>query len=172
MTEYLISIGHRDIAMITAMCEDSSVGTQRLLGYQDALNRHQLVYREELIGRLDDQLTEYSMQNGYTITQRLLDSGVKFTAIYAIADAMAIGACRAIREAGYRIPEDISVVGYDGITMGDYMYPRLTTLRQPVEEMALATIKQLFDLLSGKKEHQHLVFEGELLIKESSCPVK
>ncbi|MDO4514239.1 MAG: LacI family DNA-binding transcriptional regulator [Lachnospiraceae bacterium] len=171
MTEYLISLGHRDIAIIAAKCEDLSVGSLRLQGYQDALRKHDMPYREELIGHLEDTLPEYSMINGYQVTKKLIASGVHFTALYAIADVLAIGACRALREAGYRIPEDVSVAGYDGIELGEYFYPRLTTIRQPVEDMAMATIDQLFDILEGEKEHKHLTLEGSLEIKESTSAV-
>ena len=128
-------------------------------------------YREDLIGHLEDTLPEYSMINGYQVTKKLIASGVHFTALYAIEDVLAIGACRALREAGYRIPEDVSVAGYDGIELGEYFYPRLTTIRQPVEDMAMATIDQLFDILEGEKEHKHLTLEGSLEIKESTSAV-
>ena len=76
-----------------------------------------------------------------------------------------------LAHAGYRIPEDVSVAGYDGIELGEYFYPRLTTIRQPVEDMAMATIDQLFDILEGEKEHKHLTLEGSLEIKESTSAV-
>ena len=76
------------------------------------------------------------MENGYRMTKELLQSGEPFTAVYAIADTLAIGACRALHEAGKRIPEDVSVAGFDGIPLGEYYIPKLSTMRQPVEAMA------------------------------------
>ena len=69
------------------------------------------------------------------------------------------------------MPEQVSVIGYDGIDMGDYFNPRLTTLKQPTKEMALATVNLLFDILNKKKSHQHLMFPGELIIRESTKAV-
>ena len=110
----------------------------------------------------------YSMENGYEATKELLATGEEFTALYAIADTLAIGACRAIYEAGRKVPEDYSVVGFDGIDLGKYFCPSLSTLKQPVEQMARATVLLLLDILSGKKSHQHTVFEGEIVIREST----
>ena len=112
------------------------------------------------------------MENGYVTTKKLLESGEDFTAVYAVADALAIGAFRALHEAGLRVPEDISLAGYDGIDMANYIVPSLTTMRQPVEEMAKATTRLLFDIISGKTEHQHVTYKAELMIKESTQALK
>ncbi len=74
---------------------------------------------------------------------------------------------RELFEAGIRIPEDVSVLGFDGIELGDYVQPKLTTLRQPVEQLALATIDLLLKLIEGNCENQTLMFEGNLVEKES-----
>ena len=108
------------------------------------------------------------MENGYITTKRLIESGEKFSAVYAVSDTLAIGACRALYEAGYHIPDDVSVAGYDGIDIGNYITPRLTTMRQPVEDMARATVKLLFAIISGQKEHQHMVYEATLMEREST----
>ena len=81
---------------------------------------------------------------------------------------MAIGASKAILESGKRIPEDYSVVGFDGLDMTYYYNPSITTIRQPVEEMARETTKILFDLINKKAKNQHKVFEAELIIREST----
>ena len=86
-----------------------------------------------------------------------------------MSDSLAIGACRALIDAGYKIPEDVSVAGYDGIEWGDYYVPRLTTLKQPVEEMAIQTIQLLFNIIAGKSKHMHIDFEGEIQVKESTA---
>lgn len=74
----------------------------------------------KLILKIMDDVDPYSMENGYRMTKELLQSGEPFTAVYAIADTLAIGACRALHEAGKRIPEDVSVAGFDGIPLGEY----------------------------------------------------
>lgn len=170
IVDYLIQMGHKDIAIITAKSEDRSVGKLRLDGYKDALNKRGIKLQEKLICTLHEgeQYEQFSMENGYVVTKELLARGTKFTALFAISDVLAIGACRALREAGISVPEQVSVVGYDGIALGDYFNPRLTTLKQPTEEMAKATVSLLFGILSGRKRHQHLVFPGEMVIREST----
>ena len=88
--------------------------------------------------------------------------------VFAISDILAIGAVRAIVDSGLKVPEDISVVGYDGIEMGKYVVPSMSSLYQPVKEIAKDSSKLLFDLMSGKKENQHKVYEGELIVREST----
>ena len=173
VVNFLFDIGHKDIAIITAKSEDRSVGKLRLDGYREAYMQHGRKVEENLICALHEgeQYEQFSMENGYVVTKELLARGTKFTAIFAISDVLAIGACRALREAGIRVPQDVSVIGYDGIALGDYYNPRLTTLKQPTKDMALATANLLFDVMTGKKAHQHLVFPGELIIRESTKAV-
>jgi len=168
--DYLLDNGHKRIAIITAQSEDLSVGRLRLNGYKNALEDRGIEVEEDLVCSLrsGEEYEQFSMENGYVVTKELLARKTEFTAIFAISDALAIGACRALREAGLRIPEDVSVAGYDGITLGDYFYPRLTTIKQPTRTMARETVSLLFGIISGKKKHQHLLFPGELVIREST----
>ncbi len=168
MVDYLISLGHEKIAIIAAEAYGECIGNLRLEGYFDALEKHGIAKNERLIFETDDTLDRFSMENGYITAKRLIESGEKFSAVYAVSDTLAIGACRALREAGLAIPEDVSVAGYDGIDMGNYVTPRLTTMRQPVEEMARATIKLLFDIIMGLEGHRHMVYEAELVKREST----
>lgn len=115
------------------------------------------------------EIKSYSMESGYVLTRELLDSGKEFTAIFALSDTMAVGACRAIVEAGKRVPEDYSVAGFDGIELCSYYNPTLTTIRQPIQHIAEASVKLLFDILAGRSGHQHKVFAGELLEQESTA---
>ncbi|MBQ7840268.1 MAG: LacI family DNA-binding transcriptional regulator [Lachnospiraceae bacterium] len=167
MTEYLICQGKRRIAILTATEEDGSIGSMRLQGYRNALAAYGIEERPALIRYMHSGRAEYSMENGYSLTQELINLNEEFDAIFAISDVMAIGACRALHDSGIRVPEDISVAGFDGLTMGDYFIPAITTMRQPAVEMAHATMEQLFAVIGGKKEHQHIVFEAQLLEKES-----
>lgn len=166
-TEYLIQKGHRDIAIISAEEKDSSVGRLRMEGYLKAMQKYGIETNPGLICRVSDEMEHYSMEGGYDTTKKLLLSGEKFSAIYATSDIMAVGVYRALFEAGIRIPEDVSVLGFDGIELGDYIQPKLTTLEQPVEKLAIATIELLQNLMDGKCENQTLMFEGNLIEKES-----
>ena len=170
MAEYLLGLGHKQIALITENAEGESVGKLRLLGYQDALKEQGIAVNPKLILKITDDVDPYSMENGYRMTKELLQSGEPFTAVYAIADTLAIGACRALHEAGKRIPEDVSVAGFDGIPLGEYYIPKLSTMRQPVEAMADKTVRLLLQILEEGGSHEHLIFPAELVIRESTAP--
>lgn len=167
MTEYLIGKGHRKIAVLAASQSDVSVGKLRLDGYCRALQENGIPYDEGLVCLMREDEDGYTMESGYNRTKELLNSGKEFTALYAFADVMAIGAARALYEAGKNIPEDYALAGFDGLKMSGYFIPALTTIRQPAEKIARETINLLFKVMSGEKEHQHLILEAELLERES-----
>ena len=169
MTDFLIRQGHEKIAILAAQPNDASIGRMRLNGYRKALKDHGIKPDEELIRHMRPEIKSYSMESGYVLTRELLDSGKEFTAIFALSDTMAVGACRAIVEAGQRVPEDYSVAGFDGIELCSYYNPTLTTIRQPIQHIAEASVKLLFDILAGRSGHQHKVFAGELLEQESTA---
>lgn len=168
LIDYLIELGHEKIAIIVAEADQESIGQLRLEGYKDAMKAHQLPINERLILQTSDESGHFSLENGYQTAKRLLATGEEFSALYAVSDTLAIGASRALMEAGKSVPKDVSVAGYDGIEMGNYISPSLTTMRQPVEEMAKDTVKLLFDIIAGKKEHQHITYDAELMIREST----
>ena len=168
MTEYLLDLGHKKIAFITERPEEA-IGRKRIEGYRDAFISRGVPVNEELICYVQDEIDHFSMENGYLTTKKLLESGEQVTAVYAASDSLAIGVCRAIWEAGKRIPEDISVAGYDGIEMGEYYNPKLTTIKQPVEEMAKKTITLLLDVIAGSQEHQQIILPAELVARESTA---
>lgn len=168
IVDYLIGLGHEKIAMIVAEPNEQSIGKLRLDGYYEALQAHDIAINPNLVYQTTNEVGHFSMENGYRTTKRLIESGEEFTAVYAMADVLAIGAIRALLESGLRVPEDVSVAGYDGIDVSGYISPSLTTIRQPVEDMAKNTVKLLFDIIAGKKEHQHITFAGELLVREST----
>lgn len=113
----------------------------------------------------------FSYQDGYEATRKLLARGRKFTALFAVADVMAIGAIRALREHGLRVPEDVSVVGYDGLPLGTYLVPQLTTVAQPVQQMARHGVDILLECIEhgGKARHEKVAFS--LLQRESTRPL-
>lgn len=170
MTEYLLGLGHREIAFISERPEEA-IGRRRIEGYREAFADCGVPVREELIRYVQDDIDHFSMENGYITTRKLLESGEKVTAVYAASDSLAIGVCRAVLEAGMRIPEDISVAGYDGIALGEYYNPKLTTIKQPVEEMAKKSIRLLLDVIDDRQEHQQIIFPAELVERESTAGV-
>ena len=168
MTEYLCSLGHKKIAILLSDMADESVGNLRLKGYKEALDDYGIEVDTKLIRYSHDIDDSYSMDNGYRLANELMADGCKFTAVFATADKIAVGAARAFIEKGLRIPEDISVAGFDGLDIVKYYSPSITTIKQPVEEMARATIQLLFALISGEAQNRHEIFKGELVIGEST----
>lgn len=168
MVDYLCQCGHERIVILTASKEDASIGMQRLAGYRRALEAHGIGYDEELVVRMKKDLQTYSIKNGYEVTKELLNSGKEFTCIYAISDTLAIGACKAIFDAGRKVPEDYSVAGFDGLDIAAYYQPSVTTISQPREEMASEAIRILFELIKKRPVEKKQIFEAELVMGEST----
>ena len=167
MVDYLCSCGHRKIAILAACEDDISIGRLRLDAYRKVLEDRQIPFDPLLVRHMTRQ-DNYSFGTGYKLTRELLEEGIDFTALYTTSDTLAIGACRALKEAGKRVPEDISVAGFDGIDVGEYYIPSITTIRQPVEAMATESARKLFAMIDRKEEPSAQVFDGELVIREST----
>lgn len=171
IVNYLCELGHKKILLISADPVDESIGKLRKEGYEKALKDNGIEVDERLIIPMSCDADSYSMKAGYLTMQEALSRKLDFTAVYAISDELAIGACRALADAGRKVPEEISVAGFDGIDNARYYNPRITTIRQPFEEMAQASIKLLFKFIDGDKDvnvAQQRLFEGELVVGEST----
>lgn len=160
--DYICKLGHKNIGIITTGEEDKGVGKLRFQGYKEALLKNNVAYDSRMV-----EIGEYTFQTGFDSMNRLIDKNLNITAVFVTADIMAIGASKAILSRGLRIPEDISVVGFDGIDYSQYFHPSLTTIEQPVEEMGKKSIEILFDLINKKEKYNHVVFETKLLERES-----
>ena len=167
MVNYLCKLGHSRIALITTSQGDRSIGHLRRLGYLQGLKENGITPSAELIREMDNKTDEYSIKSGYEVTKKLLEDNVDFTAIYACSDYAAIGACKALFEAGKRIPEDYSVAGYDGLEIARYYNPQITTILQPVTKMIHSAFDILMEEIEGNAKHQRIVFDGELIVGES-----
>lgn len=168
IVDYLCKLGHNKIAILSATEDDESIGRLRFEGYRKALADNKIEIRKDFVYYLQSGNERYFMQSGYLAAKQLLRDKSDCTAIFAITDIIALGACRAILEEGYRIPEDFSVAGFDGLELSKYFTPSLTTIRQPVEQIAVETLKILFDLINRKGSPVHKVFPGELVFGEST----
>ena len=113
-------------------------------------------------------------QEGYAFGQKLLGRRMSFTALFAFDDASAIGAIRAFLDAGLRVPDDISVVGFDDIQNAAYHNPRLTTVRQPLREMGRIAARVVLERINGsqKSDDSFVVVEPELIVRDSTGPAK
>ena len=156
--EELISRGHRRIAALISARDDHSISQLRYLGYAKALKAHKIP--------LDDSLIipcgTFNMKDAYEAMKSKLEEGVDFTAVFAIADNMAIGAMRALREAGRSVPEDCSLISIDGIEVSEYIEPMLSTLSQPMAEMGRKSVEQLAELIEGKGSHSQIIVKTSL----------
>ncbi|SET10550.1 transcriptional regulator, LacI family [Natronincola peptidivorans] len=164
--DYLCSLGHERIGMIATGEEDRSIGTLRIKGYKKALEVNKIQYKEECL-----EIGEYTFTSAFTAMDRLLDKQQDITAVFATSDIMAIGAAKAILSRGLRIPQDISIIGFDGIDFSEFFHPSITTVKQPGEEMGRKSVEILFDFIKKKKKHQHVVLKTELLKRESCLSV-
>ena len=142
----LYRCGHRRIAALVSGTEDRSISQLRYQGYVRALAAHGLPLEQELV----IEAGSFDIRQSYLAMQRRLLAGAQFTALFAISDNMAIGAMRALREAGRRIPEDCSVIAIDGLTISDYINPALTTLCQPMEHMGRRSVEILLDMVEHR----------------------
>lgn len=137
----LISLGHSRIAIIGGNRSISDTSRLRYEGCLEAFQAHGLDFDPER----DYQGVRFSCQDGYSATKTLLEKGCKFTALFAVADVMAIGAIRALWDAGLRVPEDVSVIGIDGLPMGEFLVPQLSTVRQSAEQIASRSVSILLE---------------------------
>lgn len=163
---YLIEKGHRRIAIITGHREDFAVGGQRLQGYKNALDTAGIPIDDDLIGYMVTDIPEYTPENGYAVAKELIRR-TDFTALYCISDMIAVGAYKAISEAGLRIPDDISVVGFDGISLGKFMVPALTSIKQPEKELVRSSVDLLVRSIKGFAQPRQLIYPAELLERDS-----
>ncbi len=145
--EHLIAAGHRAIGFIGGDLGHPSI-TERLLGYREALEEHGLARDSLLVSGNEPELRS---EDGANATKKLLERGVKPTAIFAANDAMAIGSLRYLRQRGVRVPQDIAIVGFDDIEMSLHVDPPLTTVRVFKEEMGKLAVIRLVDMIKSKQ---------------------
>lgn len=163
IVDYLCRMGHRKIALITTPESERSIGHLRAKGYFRALKDNGIGRDNRLVRRMSENTWEFSISSGYAVTKELLADNTDFTAIYACSDYAAIGACKAICETGKTVPGDYSVAGYDGLEIGRFYNPPITTISQPINDMLKKTFELLLDEINGDETRQTVVFPGELL---------
>lgn len=152
----LIAMGHRDIVVIGGDREISDTSRLRYEGCLQSFQNHGIEFHEEL----DYEEVRFSYQGGYNATQQLIAKGRKFTALFAISDVMAIGAIRALHNNGLRVPKDVSVMGFDGLVIGSYLVPKLSTVIQSAKTMAQRSMEILIQRIEngGQACHEAVPF--------------
>jgi LacI family transcriptional regulator len=159
-THHLIKLGYKHIGMITGS-KNSSVSIDRREGYLKALADAGREVDESLIVEGD-----FSESSGYVAMHKLMPG--KPDAIFAQSDIMAIGAMRAVQEAGLQIPQDIAFVGFDDLPIASLSKIKLTTIRQPITKFGIKAVELLLDVIeNGAKPARRLILETELIIRDS-----
>jgi DNA-binding LacI/PurR family transcriptional regulator len=161
--QYLLELGHTHIACITNALPSYASTPDRVAGYKDALISAGITPDDALL-----RYGDFDPQSGYIQMKSLLASGITFSAVFVASDAVAIGAKSALREKGLRIPDDISLVGFDDIPWAQYSDPPLTTIRLPAQELARTACLMLMNLLQGKEPPaKRQILDTELVVRKS-----
>ena len=161
-TEYLIKLGHQRIGFITGSM-DLGCAVDRLDGYRSALRTYHIPESPELIYQ-----GTFFQPDGYAGASALLDLPLPPTAIFASNDVMAMGVMDAVRNRGLRIPDDISIVGFDDIPQTSLIRPAMTTINQPLEKMGRVATQMLLDLLEHpEKEADRIELPTQLIVRDS-----
>jgi LacI family repressor for deo operon, udp, cdd, tsx, nupC, and nupG len=166
MTEYLASLGHRRIAYV---CGPSSnvLERERLRGYRDGLAAAGLTFEADLVWPGD-----YSLEAGVRVGESVLARRVRPGAVFCSNDEMAIGLMRTLISAGVRVPEDISVAGFDDIEFAAVVEPPLTTIHQPRRELGQAGAAVLLDVMSGRKAQPRVRLATGIVVRASTGPAR
>lgn len=166
-TDYAIKLGHQSIGFITGWL-DLGAAVERLEGYKTALRYHHIPVRNELIYE-----GTFNQLDGYTGANHFLDLENPPTLIFASNDVMAMAAMDAVRERGLRVPDDISILGFDDIPQSSLIHPALTTVRQPLEQMGRVATQMLLEILKNPEiKPGRIALPTELILRDSTAKPK
>ena len=169
--EHLKRLGHTRIAMIKG--QDFSSDTEiRWAALRTVANQIGIAIHDQLTVQLESDSP--SPEVGYSVTRKILARNEPFTALFAFNDISAIGAIRALRESGRRVPEDVSVIGFDDIQSAAYQNPALTTVRQPLRQMGVIAAETLLSRINSPRPDEfapEIVVKPELIVRSTTAPV-
>jgi LacI family transcriptional regulator len=160
-TLHLLQLGHANIAHIKGLASQPDSGS-RFNGYKKALMEADIKVNPKLVKQGD-----FSAELGYEKTVELIKSKIHFSALFASNDLTAYGAIKALTDHGLRVPEEVSVVGFDDLPTSRYFTPALTTLRQPIEEIGTVCAHSMLNLLSGE-QHEARLPPIDLMLRQST----
>ncbi len=162
-TSYLLGLGHTKIGLVYG--GHSNFGLHRLEGYRKALKLHNLAWDDSMI----ESVPNFTSESGRAGTLNLFTRRPDLTALFAVTDDLAIGAMRALFEKGLRVPDDVSVMGFDDLELGNYLTPGLTTIHQPVAEIGKKIVKVLQQQINGEDTGNHRFIFSHKLVERESC---
>lgn len=161
-TCYLIENGHRNIALLGGKSEDPIAGAPRLAGFIQALKDNGLSVNENFIKH-----NGFSFKDGITSMEELLKEKESATAIFATCDEIAIGALTVAHRKGIKVPEDISIIGYDNTFVSEMCYPTLTTIGQPLYQMGQKSVEMLIKKINQNTEIESVIMPFEIIERET-----
>jgi len=167
-TQHLIELGHKNIGFIGGDIKHPSI-SERLNGYKLALERANINFKSNLLV-IDAEYPD--KQFGYKSAQKLLSKNENITAIFACNDAMAIGAIHYMKENNYKVPEDISIIGFDDVESDILLEPPLTTVRVPKIELGAEALRTMIDFIKNKSNSKKILVPVELVIRSSTSKNK
>ncbi len=161
LVKYLSDLGHKEIGFIGGI-KDISSADDKLKAFRKSVDKFNMITRKEWIIH-----SGFSIEDGYMNMEKVLRNREIPTAIMAVNDFVAIGAINAAEKYGVKIPEDISITGYDGVYLTDLVKPKITTVSQNFSMLGVTAMDVMVKLLKGEKVKKETVIQTELLIKES-----
>lgn len=172
MTRHLLALGHTRIAYMNNMIADKS-GEDRKQGYQQALSEAGIPYKDELVVNAPNG----KLEGGSKGAEAFLELQPRPTALFCYCDMMAFGVLKTLHDAGWRVPEDCSVVGFDNIQLSAFSIPALTTFHQPKYELGYRAAEMMLSLLRNKNEHNRqpasepniLKILGQVVLRDSTA---
>jgi LacI family transcriptional regulator len=163
--QHLLENGHRDILIISPPDDAASV-VERIAGAMEVFAAHGV--QPEILRAGLDERGDYYMR-GYAFAKQIFESGRRPTAVFALMDVMAVGVLRAAAELGLRVPQDLSVIGFDDIPLARQSVPALTTIRQPTDNMAKVAVETLMAVLADRdRPPQTHILPTQLIVREST----
>jgi LacI family repressor for deo operon, udp, cdd, tsx, nupC, and nupG len=164
--DYLHALGHRRIAFMTGLY-DSDVGKNRYAGYQSALNKHGIDIDQSLVYR-----GNYSYEAGIHGSEYFLSLEQPPTAIMCANDSMALGTINRLDQAGLKVPQDMSIIGFDDIEVASQIVPALTTISAPIEKIAKNSFHMLLHLINGENlDNRHVALDAKLVIRQTCLEI-
>lgn len=165
-TKYLIQNGHRRIAFTGPYSESNKIIAQRFNGYLAALEEAKIPYTDDMLIKTD---TFY--ESGLNLGRQIANHEFDFTAVFATADILAIGLINGAKNNGCIVPNDLSLVGFDGLQISELITPKLTTISQNVKHKAEASVRLLLDAIEQKEiENSNITLDVELVLRQTCNP--
>lgn len=167
-SSFLVKNGHKKIGVLGGKMDNSVITKKRYSGFLSVMKENQIEFDFDT----QYETSKYSFEGGMTSVQKLIEKCPDITAIFAMSDAMALGACRKLRDMNYKVPEQISIIGFDGLSISDYFCPRLATIKQDETALAEKGLEILLNNIEREKTVIKKIIPYKLIEGESVKNIK